>query len=83
MYLQSFVASSISVGIGGNPVHEVMSDYKRAEEKRSGYLRVLLFNLDQKLLRVSTYSPNLGKIATSTQIVPEPTRHAFELPLQL
>ena len=63
-----------ATGQEGNPVHELMSDY------REGYLRVYCFIPSKREIQVFTYSPVSGALCEGTKIVPQRERHQFTLP---
>ncbi len=60
-----------AIGVHGNVVHELMSDY------RDGYFRVYRFLPDESRVEVYTYSPVLKKLCDGTALVPDPGRHQF------
>lgn len=64
-------------GDAGNPVLLMMSDYKQVS--RDGYVRVLRYNPETGAIRVVTYSPVLDEILETTEIVPDPARHGFDV----
>lgn len=64
-------------GEAGNPVLLMTSDYKQIS--REGYLRVLRYHPDTGTIRVVTYSPVLDQVLGTTEIVPDPARHNFEV----
>ena len=72
-----------SVGEAGNPVHEVLSDYKQAEGTVSGYLRLYRFWPAENRIEVKTYSPNLHKFCETTKREPDPKQHTFDLPYDM
>ncbi len=72
-----------STGVHGNPVHEVLSDYKQAESAVSGYLRIYRFWPAENRIEVKTYSPNLHKFCETTKREPDPEQHTFDLPYDM
>ncbi|HOZ46475.1 MAG TPA: metallophosphoesterase [Candidatus Hydrogenedentes bacterium] len=64
-------------GEAGNPVHEVMSDY------RDGYFRVYRFIPAENRIDVFTYSASLGALCEATKLVTERDRHQFSLEYEM
>lgn len=68
-----------SIGVHGNEVHEILSDYKVANGWVSGYLRIYRFWPAENRIEVQTYSPNFHRLCEGTRLVPEASDHNFEL----
>ncbi len=68
-----------SIGVHGNEVHEILSDYNVAEGGVSGYLRIYRFWPAENRIEVQTYSPNFSRFCEGTKIVPDASAHNFEL----
>jgi len=68
-----------SIGVHGNEVHEILSDYKIAEGWVSGYLRIYRFWPAENRIEVQTYSPNFNRLCEGTRLIPEASEHNFEL----
>jgi hypothetical protein len=65
-----------SIGIHGNIVHELLSDY------RDGYIRIIRFIPANEHIQVMTYSPYHQKYCEGTEIVSDRKEHQFMLPFR-
>jgi hypothetical protein len=58
------IARRADIGVNGNLVNEVLSNYQAYTEGGDGYLRILKFHPDLNQIEVSTYSPYLNQYLT-------------------
>ncbi len=69
----SGVGRRSDLGVHGNIVHQMLSDYQEWNGRQSGYLRILHFRPSLNQISVVTYSPSSGGYLTSAS-------HQFTLP---
>ena len=58
------VGRRIDLGVNGNIVNQMLSDYQEMPNGGNGYLRILTFRPSLNLIDVSTYSPTLNSYLT-------------------
>ncbi len=66
-----------SVGVHGNRVQEVMSDY------RQGFLRIYRFWPTEERIEAITYSPTLNTLCNGSDIAPDRAQHQFSFPYRM
>ncbi len=62
----------------GNTVHTVLADYQMSPNGGDGWLRIMTFYPDEKVVRVKTYSPTLDRFETDAD-----SSSQFTLPIDL
>jgi hypothetical protein len=53
--------------VEGHTIHQLMSDYQIYQNGGEGYLRIMSFMPDKKLIKIFTYSPALDKYQTDPE----------------
>jgi hypothetical protein len=61
------VGTRTDLGLNGNIVNQMLSDYQEMTNGGDGYLRILTFSPSQNTIAVSTYSPTLNAQLTDSK----------------